>query len=140
MPERDAEVLFEGVHCLIGIQRPARGIVLVRFEGHDVGELGSAPFREIESELAIHQRVELFIDARAARAATTDVSSDWARWLREHKDQLHHISMLTGSRFLQLSADFVKKFAALGDVMRVYTDPNAFEGALGHAVANAEHV
>jgi hypothetical protein len=137
MVSPDPDVWFEGVHCRIGIFRPARGIVLVRFEGRDIGELGTAPFRAMENALEVNDRIELFIDAREARAASIDVSGDWARWLRDHKKRFRHVSMLTGSRFIQLSADFVKKFADLGETMRIYGDASAFDGALGHAVANA---
>jgi len=45
--------------------------------------------------------------------------------------------MLTGSRFIRLTADFVRRFAELGDAMRIYTDPAAFDGALSNAIANA---
>jgi hypothetical protein len=45
--------------------------------------------------------------------------------------------MLTGSPFIQLTAGFVRRFADLGEVMRIYTDPAAFEGALASSVANA---
>ena len=42
--------------------------------------------------------------------------------------------MLTGSKFVQLTADFVRRFAELGDAMRVYTDGAAFDEALRAAV------
>lgn len=45
--------------------------------------------------------------------------------------------MLTGSRFVQVSAGFVRKFADLGDIMRLYTEPIAFEAVLAHCIANA---
>ena len=45
--------------------------------------------------------------------------------------------MLTGSRFIQMSAEFVRKFAGLEDAMRLYTDPATFDGALAHSIANA---
>ena len=46
--------------------------------------------------------------------------------------------MLTGSRFIRLTADFVRRFADLGELMRIYTDPAVFDGALSNAVANAD--
>ena len=42
--------------------------------------------------------------------------------------------MLTGSRFVQLTADFVRRFAELGDSMSLYTDGKAFDEALQNAV------
>jgi hypothetical protein len=38
--------------------------------------------------------------------------------------------MLTGTSFVQLTADFVRRFAELGDAMRIYTDGAAFDEAL----------
>ena len=42
--------------------------------------------------------------------------------------------MLTRSRFVQLTADFVQRFAELGPRMRIFTDPVAFDTALELAV------
>lgn len=56
-------------------------------------------------------------------------------WLRAHRDRLHQIHMLTGSRFVQLTADFVRRFAELGDAMLIYTDGAAFDDALRTATA-----
>src|SRR4051812_6814695 len=130
-------VVFEGIHCTISIHRAAPRVVLVTFSGRDTGELGDAPFREMERDLAGPERIELFIDARAGKTASIEVSGDWALWLSRNRSRFRHISMLIGSRFIQISAEFVRKFADLGDLMRIYTDPAAFEGALGHSVAGA---
>lgn len=119
------------------IEEPAPGVALVTIDGTDVGDLGDAPFRALGEAIERGLLVELFIDARRARGPSIDVSSDWARWLARHRDRLRHVSMLTASRFVQLTADFVSRFADLGDLMRIYTDPAVFEGALSNAVGNA---
>jgi hypothetical protein len=129
-------VRFESPHCVLRIERPAPGIVVLSFSGSDVGEFGEGPFLELEQDLKTAP-VQLFIDARHGRAATLDVSSEWARWLGAHRDSLRHVSMLTGSRFIQLSADMVRRFSALGERMRLYTDPASFEGALSSSIADA---
>ena len=61
----------------------------------------------------------------------------WARWLRAHKAQLRVIHFLTASRFIQLSADFVRKFADLDERMRIYTEAGAFDAELQSAVDRA---
>ena len=81
--------------------------------------------------------VHLFIDAREVRAASLEVSCDWARWLRAHRVELQCVSMLTGSRFVQITADFVRRYADLEAVMRVYTEVEAFEAALAESLATA---
>lgn len=131
------DVRFEDVNCTICISRPHPSIVLLIFEGSDTGAHGDGPFRELAKDIVPGQKIELFIDARGGRSASLDVSSNWARWLGKNRSGFRHVSMLTGSRFVQLSAGFVRKYADLGDVMRIYTEAAAFEGALASSVANA---
>ena len=120
---------LEGMHCTLSVERPMPGVVLVRFAGTDVGEFGDAPFRELENDVAAG-RFELFIDAYSGRAASIHVSNDWARWMKARRSSLRCVHMLTATRFVQLSADLVRRFADLGDAMRIYTDRSAFADAL----------
>jgi hypothetical protein len=133
----DGEASFESEHCTLTIRHPAPRVVVVSFIGNDVGQFGEAPFKVLASHIEGDGALELFIDARGGVAASLDVSGDWARWLAANKRHLRHVSMLTGSRFIQLSATFVRKFADMGELMRLYTDPAAFEGALANSIANA---
>src|SRR6187431_2886142 len=129
MPGVDPAVILEAQHCRLTIARPRARVVLVTFVGRDVGELGDAPFRELSRDVAGGDPIELFIDARGATGASMDVSGSWAMWLGANRQSFEHVSMLTGSRFIQLTAEFVKSYAALGDKMRLYTDAAAFEAA-----------
>ena len=137
--ETRAEIVFRGAHCTLGIRRPADRVVIVSLAGNDVGEFGDGPFKELAADVegAAAGELELFIDARSGVAASMDVSGEWAIWLARHKRSFRHVSMLTGSRFIQLSAGFVRRFADMGELMRIYTDPAAFEGALSSSIANA---
>lgn len=130
-------VRFEGLHCTIEISRPAPRVVLVKLSGTDAGELGDAAFVELARDIDAPGKLELFIDAREGRAASVEVSGTWAGWLGKHKARFEHISMLTASRFIQLSADLVKRFAGLGDTMRLYTDPASFDEALRESSTRA---
>ena len=124
---------LEGMHCTLSVERPVPDVVLVRFAGTDVGEFGDAPFRELENDVATGRAFELFIDAHAGRAASIHVSNDWARWMRHRRASLRCVHMLTGTKFVQLSADLVRRFADLGDAMRIYTDRDTFADALATA-------
>jgi hypothetical protein len=128
-------MLYEGIHCRLAIERPAARIVVIKLTGWDVGEFGDAPMKEIARDFADAAPLELFIDARAVKGATIDVSNDWALWLRANRSRFAHISMLTGSPFVQLTAKFVQRFADLGEIMRIYTDARAFDAALQAATA-----
>lgn len=126
---------LEGIYGSIRIERPAPGVVVMRITGHDVGELGDAPFREIERALEECAPVELYVDARESTGVTTDVSGAWAGWLVKHKAELAHVSMLTRSKFVQVTAKFVQRFGDLTDKMRLYTDERAFDEALAASAA-----
>ena len=107
---------------------------MLRLTGWDTGEFGDAAMREIEKDFT-GQPLQLFIDARAVKGASIDVSNDWALWLRANRQRFAQISMLTGAPFVQLTARFVQRFADLGEVMRIYTDASAFDAALHAASA-----
>lgn len=129
---------FKTKLCELTIERPAAGVIVLRLSGHDIGELGDAPFSELARDFAeVGALRELFIDARYGQGASIDVSGSWARWLRAHKTQLRVVHFLTASRFIQLSADFVRKFAELGETMRIYTEASAFDAELSSAVDRA---
>jgi hypothetical protein len=124
--------VFEGVHSSLTITRPVAHVVVLTISGRDAGEHGHGPLRALDDELT-RGPFALFVDARRTQGASVDVSNIWAQWLRVHRDELERIHMLTGSRFVQLTADFVRRFAELGDAMLIYTDGAAFDEALATA-------
>jgi hypothetical protein len=113
----------------MGICRPRPGIILVVITGTDIGEHGEAPFEELTRDVE-SDAVQLFVDARHSQGVTLDVSGRWARWLSNHRESLQGVHMLTGSRFVQITATFVRDYASLGERMHIYTAPEAFEQAL----------
>jgi hypothetical protein len=123
-------VEHQGVHCSLAIKRPAPGIVVVVLSGTDIGEFADFPMRELAKDIARYGSIELFIDARAVRGASVAVSSAWALWMKAHRLQLTQISMLTGSRYVQITADFVRSFVDLFDRMKIFTDASAFDECL----------
>jgi len=130
------EQVFDGLHSSLVVARLAPHVVLVTISGRDAGEHGDGPLRALDRELELGS-FTLFVDARRTQGASVDVSNVWAQWLRTHRDRLQEIHMLTGSRFIQLTADFVRRFAELGDAMRIYTDGAAFDEALASATRHA---
>jgi urease beta subunit len=110
-------IRFDGVHCSIVLESPADRVVLLRISGTDTGELGDAPMQTLDHFLTMHGPIQLFIDARAVRGASIDVSSEWAGWLSARRKNLVSITMLTGSRLIQITAEFVRRFADLNGIM-----------------------
>lgn len=128
------ELLYEGVHCTLMIKQILPKMISVRISGRDVGEFGDAPFVALDRWLDGGEAMELFIDARDVRGASIDVSSEWALWLGARKEKLAAITMLTGSPLIHITAEFVRRFAALEGVMRICTQADVFENTLREAV------
>lgn len=109
--------------------------MVLTIAGSDVGEFGDAPMLVMDEWLAGIGGVQLFIDARAVRGASVDVSGAWANWLERKKPQLSGITMLTGSPFVRITAEFVRAFAGLDGIMRICTEPAVFDKALAEATS-----
>jgi hypothetical protein len=127
------EIRFEGVHCTLSIEKLGARVVLMKIAGTDVGEFGDAPMKALRECVGDSHAVQLFIDARDVMGASIEVSGEWAGWLSAHKAILENVTMLTGSRFIQLTAEFVRRFASLEASMRICADPVIFDSALAEA-------
>jgi hypothetical protein len=128
------EIRYDGVHCNLNLQELSPGVLVLRISGTDIGEFGEVPMIALNDWLTGSEPVEFFIDARDVQGASMEVSSEWANWLNQHKAQFRTITMLTGSHFIRVTADFVRRFAALEGIMRICTEPAVFESALAEAL------
>jgi len=124
-------VVLDGIHCRYEISRPSDTRALVVISGSDIGEFGDAPMVKLQEKMRGCAPLELFIDARDVRGASIEVSHEWARWLSGNRAQFARVNMLTGSRYIEMTAEFVRRFAGLQDVMRIYTQPADFDQDLG---------
>jgi hypothetical protein len=131
----DERMIYEGTSCTLALESPVRGIIVLTISGHDVGEFGPAPMIALDNMLGRHESQELFIDARDTKGASIEVSSEWAQWLGSNRQRFQQVNMLTGSRFIEITAKFVRNFSQLEDVMRVYSDAKAFDEALADSLA-----
>jgi hypothetical protein len=128
------EVRYEGVHCDLVLSQLAREVVLLRITGTDVGEFGEAPMKALTEWISETSGLEFFIDAREVRGASIAVSGDWAAWLSAHRQALRSVTMLTGSKFIQVTAEFVRRFSSLQGIMRICTETLVFDAALAYAL------
>lgn len=126
---------YESPTSTLSINTPAPGVVVLTVSGHDVGEFGSEPIKRLESGLAGREDFELYIDARRSQGVSVEVSSEWALWLGTNQSRFERIHMLTGSRFIQITAEFVRRFSQLQGIMRIYTNADAFDEALAASIS-----
>lgn len=129
VPPDITEVTWQGAHSTLRLRRLSPGVVLLVISGTDTGEHGSAPFEALEADVAAGP-FHLFVDARDSRGVTVEVSSEWRRWLSDHRRSLCGVHMLAGSRYVQVTATFVRSFADLGELMQIHTDAAPFEAEL----------
>lgn len=130
---------IDGFSCSITIDRVHDRLILVRIDGHDVGEFGRAPMRSIESILPRDGAAKLFIDARQAKGVTVDVSGEWAQWLGRMRKRLAGVHMFAVSRLVQINAEFLRRFVGLEDQMVLYTDSAEFERNLLRSSAGSDN-
>lgn len=128
-PPRISEVTWDAPNSSLSLRRPVPGVVVITVSGTDVGEHADGPFEELAKDVRTSP-FDLFVDARDSRGVTIEVSAEWARFLAKHRESLRTFHMLTGSRFVQLTANFVRNFAQFGELMRIYTEPLAFDEEL----------
>lgn len=134
---RITEITWEGVHSTLVLRRAAPGVIVITIKGTDVGEHGSGPFDALAEDI-VKSPLVLFVDARRSRGVTTDVSSAWCKWLSRNRKALVSVHMLTGSAYVHVTANFVRNFAELADVMRIYSDAAPFEAALTAALSETD--
>jgi hypothetical protein len=126
-------VNLDGAHCAVVLEQFSPSLVLMRLSGADTGELRDAPMKTLDEWLGESVDVEFFIDARNVRGASIDVSSDWAAWFTANRGRFKSITMLTGNKFIQITAEFVRRFAGLNGIMWVCTESAVFDLAFEQA-------
>ncbi|HWF11651.1 MAG TPA: hypothetical protein VG297_24455 [Bryobacteraceae bacterium] len=126
-------ICYEGIHCTLTIEKSPPHVIVLRISGCDIGEFGEAPMRALNESVSEANPVDLFIDARDVSGASIEVSGEWAAWLGAHRAGLRSVTMLTGSRFVQITAEFVRRFASLEGIMRIGNDSAVFDFELAEA-------
>jgi hypothetical protein len=116
------------------LRRLGPAVVLISATGHDKGHLGENPFLWLERELGRHGSIEVFVDMRAMFNATQTVADRWSEWIQRHRSRLRHMSLLVGSKYVQMTVEVAKLFSRTGELMRVYTDAAAFSDAIAQAL------
>ena len=110
------------------------GAMLVRIQGFDRGELGDTIFEPLNTELNQHTPLDLLVDTRETEGASTAVSNAWTAWFQEQRPRLHEVHILVASKFVSLTVNVAKHFSRTGELIRVHSDPAAFEAAAARLV------
>jgi hypothetical protein len=129
----DGAVALRTDGATLVVTRLGAGAVLIELVGHDRGQFGDAPFAELAGELARHEAIEIFVDTRSAQSASGPVTGQWGTWIHANQRALRRMSVLVGSKYVELTAELVRFFSRAPHLVRIYTDPAAFGDAIGAA-------
>jgi hypothetical protein len=119
--------------CSFVFRRLRPHALLVSISGHDRGELGTGPLDEIRMELLRSKPLELFVDARAATGAAVSVSNEWTKFFATHKHELKRVSVLVGSKVMNLTVAIAQHLSRTGNLIQIYSDPELFEARVAES-------
>jgi hypothetical protein len=131
---QDGTVRLKSAKCSFTFYRLRPGVVLLRIEGDDSGEFGTAPMDELREDLSRYAPVEFFIEMLPTTSARLQVQEAWTEWFSQNRSALKSVSMLTRSKYMHFTAEVVKLFSRTGELIRVYLEPGPFEEAIARAV------
>lgn len=114
-------------------RRLAPGVLLVTITGNDHGQFGTAALDEIRLEMLRHGRLELLVDAERAELVTVEVSQEWTRFFAAARPQLKRVSVLTGSKLVNLAVAIAQHLSQTGNLIQIYSDRDLFNAALTKA-------
>lgn len=123
-------VVLADSRCRFTYRRRAPGVLEIAIEGTDDGQFGTATLDELSIALARDRPLELFVDAASASMPAVEVSRDWSRFFTRHRADLKRVSVLTGSKSVQLTVAIVQHLSQTGRLIQIYTDPEVFEARL----------
>ncbi|MES3026000.1 MAG: hypothetical protein V4857_30840 [Pseudomonadota bacterium] len=117
-------------------RRLCPGALLVTITGNDTGQFGTAALDEIRLEILRHGALELLIDAEMAQLVAPEVSQEWTRFFSASREQLKRVSVLTGSKLINLTVAIAQHLSYTGKLIQIYSDRELFDAALARAGAN----
>ena len=120
--------------CTFFYQRPRPGVLQVTVQGRDTGQFGPTTLDEIRAEIGRTPLVALFVDARDADRVAMAVSEEWTRFFSEHRSQLRQVNILVRSKVLHLTMSIAQHLSRTGSLIKIHSNPQAFEGALAVAL------
>lgn len=126
----DGRTVLESGNGKFCFLRLTPGALLVTISGNDQGQFGSAALDEIRLEILRHGKLELLIDAEQAELVTVEVSQEWTRFFAMTRQQLTRVSVLTGSKLINLTVAIAQHLSQTGNLIQIYSDRSLFDVAL----------
>jgi hypothetical protein len=131
----DGSTVLESGNGKFSFRRITPGALLVSISGNDQGQFGTSALDEIRLEILRHGKLELLIDAEQAELVTVEVSQEWTRFFATTREHLTRVSVLTGSKLINLTVAIAQHLSQTGSLIQIYSDRSLFEAAVAKAGA-----
>ena len=128
----DGVVTLRDAACTFTFRRGA-GLMEIRIEGIDKGQLGSAPLDEIAVALIRERPLELFVDATRASMPAPNVSREWTRFFSLNRDALTRVSVLVSSKSVELTIAIAQHLSQTGKLIQIYSDEELYQARKAQA-------
>jgi hypothetical protein len=123
----DGRVILKSGRCTFEFSRRGRGVLEVRIEGTDKGQFGTAALDEIALAIVRERPIELFVDASKASMPTVEVSKEWTHFFSLNRKDLKRVSVLVGSRSVELTVAIAQHLSRTGNLIQIYSDRSLFD-------------
>jgi hypothetical protein len=131
----DGQLRLSAGGCTFTFRRLRPAVLLVTINGNDKGQFGTATLDEIRLEILRGKPLELFVDARDATGVAVSVSEDWTRFFTQNRENLSRVSVLVGSRIMNLTIAIAQHLSRTGNLIQIYSDPATFDARVAAAAA-----
>ena len=132
----DGSVLLSDARCSFRFTRDGAVMEIV-IEGVDRGQLGDAPLDEIALALVREGPLELFVDATRASMPTVEVSRQWTRFFSLNRERLKRVSILVGSKPVELTVAIAQHLSQTGNLIQIYSDEAIYAARKAEALRAA---
>lgn len=123
----DGSIVLSAGNCRFVFRRPKAHVIEVTISGVDNGQFGTSTLDELRLAIMRERPLEIFIDAREAMAPAVGVSEDWTRFFSEHRNELKRVSVLVGSKVVELTIAIAQHLSRTGQLIQIYSDPEIFD-------------
>lgn len=118
-------------------RRAKPGVIDVVISGIDDGQFGTSTLDEIRLSIMRERPIELFVDAREAVAPAVSVSREWTRFFSDNRSDLKRVSVLVGSKVVELTVAIAQHLSRTGNLIQIYSDVESFNQQRQRALAFA---
>ena len=131
--QTDGDLRLSSNACSYTFVRICPGTLYMTIAGRETGDLGRAPLGEFAAEAALHPPLRLFIDMSGLSHVAEPVSDDWTAWFQANQRAVRKVDVLAPEVFVRLIVAVSQVFSRTGDLIRIHTEPCAFEAAVREA-------